>query len=411
MIDIKFSVGGKSVSPSELKDAIESDLLSAIAEQIKQEIGDIRDPQTGATPKVLVSGTNLANLTFTVQGPEKLVALVTQRLGATETRGVEEVNIPTKQPHVFLSYAFEDASVAEKIATTLRQNGIETWWAQWEMSAGDSLRQKIDEGLTNCTHFVVLLTPRSIERPWVKHEMDAALVRKIVDRCKFIPLRSELAVGQLPATLAALVSPEYKSEQDIHQLIADIYGASKKPALGAPPSYVSVATEVSDTGYSTAATSILRLYVTSSTNGEFGDPQYDVDEIARLTSLTEEDTEDALDELSAYLDVHRTIGPHQHVMVKSALFSEFDHHWKPWNPAEDALRLAKDLITDDDFPYPCDKICERYGWHARRLNPAITYLLDRGAILETSECGTSPYVLFGVQRNERTRRFVKERAR
>jgi hypothetical protein len=51
-------------------------------------------------------------------------------------------------PKVFLSYAFEDTALADKIANTLQQNGIDTWWAGWCIRAGDSIRQRIDEGST-----------------------------------------------------------------------------------------------------------------------------------------------------------------------------------------------------------------------------------------------------------------------
>ena len=71
----------------------------------------------------------------------------------------------TSAPKVFLSFAFEDMALAGKIAHTLQAGGVDTWWAEWCISAGDSIRQRIDDGLQGCTHFVVLLTPNSIEKP------------------------------------------------------------------------------------------------------------------------------------------------------------------------------------------------------------------------------------------------------
>ena len=95
-----------------------------------------------------------------------------QRMGNEE----EEATVNEEQtgsPRVFLSYTWGDRELAERIANALQANGIDTWWAEWCISAGDSLRQKIDEGLGDCTHFLVLLTPNSIEKPWVNQEMDA----------------------------------------------------------------------------------------------------------------------------------------------------------------------------------------------------------------------------------------------
>jgi len=68
-------------------------------------------------------------------------------------------------PNVFLCHASEDKDLARQIATDFRAAGIETFFDEWEIRAGDSLRQRIETGLTDCTHFVVLLTPQSILKP------------------------------------------------------------------------------------------------------------------------------------------------------------------------------------------------------------------------------------------------------
>ena len=35
------------------------------------------------------------------------------------------------------------------------QRGIDVWYDNWEIGYGDSLRRKMEEGLSECTHFVV----------------------------------------------------------------------------------------------------------------------------------------------------------------------------------------------------------------------------------------------------------------
>lgn len=77
---------------------------------------------------------------------------------------------------------------------------------KWEIRSDDSIRQKVDEGIENCTHFLVLLTPRSIDKPWVKTEMDAGFVLKLADECRFIPVRYELPVARLALTQKKLQS-------------------------------------------------------------------------------------------------------------------------------------------------------------------------------------------------------------
>ena len=310
---------------------------------------------------------------------------------------------------VFLSYTSDDTELARRIAETLMAAGINTWWDKWCIYSGDSLRQKIDEGLGDCTHFLVLLTPQSINKPWVNAEMDAALVRKLDDQCKFLPVRHDLPVSALPPLLKALFSPTVTTDEEIKQLINDIYGVSRKPSLGAPPEAVAEARQT-DTGYSPAATTAARLFVERSKHGLGGDPRFRVDELAQETDLSIEDTHDAIDELSDFVEMTNRLVEisRQYVSAKGTCFAEFDRHWKPWNPAEDARQLAADLVNDPEFPSAPGEVAKRYDWKPRRLNPAISYLFEQGLIDDLRIMNTSPYAVSGISGNDQTRRFVKD---
>ena len=81
-----------------------------------------------------------------------------------------------KRPKAFLSYSHDDRDIAEQIAKSLRQSGIDVWFDKWEILPGDSLIQKIfEEGLSDTNAFIVLLTENSIQSRWVQQELDAAL--------------------------------------------------------------------------------------------------------------------------------------------------------------------------------------------------------------------------------------------
>lgn len=312
---------------------------------------------------------------------------------------------------VFLSYTSDDTEVARRIAEALVAAGIDTWWSEWSIAPGDSLRQKIDEGLADCTHFLVLLTPQSIDRPWVKLEMDAALVQKLNNQCKFLPVRHDLPVSALPLSLKGLLSPTVTTDEEIKQLIHDIYGVSRRPRLGPPPPAVAEDRQT-NTGYSTAATAVAHLFVERSEHGLFADPQLEVGELARETDLSIEDTEDALYELTGFVQMSSSFGElaDQDVFVKDSFFVEFDRYWKPWNPVEDARQLAADLVSDPESPPDPEEIAERYGWKPRRLNPALSYLVEQGLIEDIQEMGTHPYALGTIIPNAaQLRRFVKGR--
>jgi len=99
--------------------------------------------------------------------------------------------------------------------------------------AGDSLRQRIDEGLGACTHFLVLLTPTSISKPWVNQEMDAGLMQKLQAKARFLPVRKDLPHTSLPPLLQGMYSPELRDfDKDMTRLVLDIHEVSRKPAIG-----------------------------------------------------------------------------------------------------------------------------------------------------------------------------------
>ena len=327
--------------------------------------------------------------------------LVKERLGIEETEESVSESSQATPPRVFLSYTSADNELAKKTAEALQAAGIETWWDQWCIYPGDSLRRKIDEGIGGCTHFLVLLTPRSIDKPWVNQEMDAGLVRSLKDQCKFLPVRSDLPTDRLPPLLSGLHSPSITTDQDIAQLISDIYGVSRKPPRGAPPAPVARSAGT-NTGYSPAANAIARLFVERSELGLYADPQYDIEDIMLETGLSREDTKDGLYELSRFF---KESG--EHALVQGALFTEFDRYWKDWIPADDARRLAADLVNDPSFPHSPEAIATQYGWGARRLNSALHYLLDRRLIDCRNFIGSGDFAVFGIRGNDQTRRFVK----
>jgi hypothetical protein len=337
-----------------------------------------------------------------VEGSADLLALVRERLSPEDLEKLTMIELKHSGTHkVFLSYAWEDRDLARRIAEALQGNGIETWWAEWEIRAGDSLRQKIDEGLTNCTDFLVLLTPQSINKAWVNQEMDAGLVRKIESQARFIAIRKDLSPSELPPLLRGMLSPTLENfDNDIRQLVNDILGVSRRPALGALPPVAAI----TNTEYSAAATAIAKVFVETTQNATHLDPMLSMSELRERTLLSEEDISDALYELGDMVEEY-----YGSVYPKPELFVRFDRYFKEWDPATDALVLAADIVNDASFPREPQQIAGRYGWGPRRLNPAIAYLSNRKLVVTLSHIGMGPWIASDLEKTDATRRFVKSR--
>src|SRR5262245_59077695 len=107
----------------------------------------------------------------------------------------------SRPPVAFLSHSSKDAALAEQIATALVANGVDTFYSDWSIVDGDSLVKKVEQGLEDCTHFLVLLTPESLASNWVQTEIDAGLVKAIEGQCRFISLLYGVSHGDLTPIL------------------------------------------------------------------------------------------------------------------------------------------------------------------------------------------------------------------
>jgi hypothetical protein len=377
-------------------------MVAAVKRELQARFAAIRHPETGEFPTVIIEGDQLNDMRVRIEGSPALLEIVRSRMKPEDLEGVQMTTVGASQPKVFLSYGNRDRDLAEAIAHSLQGKGIDTWWAEWEIGPGDSIRRKIDAGLGQCTHFVVLLTPNSIDRPWVQEEMDAGFVRMVDEQCKFIPLRHQLAVAQLPPLLRGKLSPEVDdAASNLAGLINFIHGVSVKPPLGPAPSAAASPT----TSYSPAASAIAEFMVRKSKHGHFADPQTTITELAKETELTEDDVRDAVHEIRHYVSTSW-----DRVWPKDMFFPEFDKYFMPWDPAADALRVAADLVNDPAFPRAPAEIAERYEWSARRLNSALAFLKARELAGVDGALGCAPYIAFRVRGTDATRRFVKSRS-
>ena len=413
MLTITFEIDGQQVSPDNFEDAVERSILTTVKDKIRSKLTGFRDPETGEFPVVTIHGRSLDSLSIKVSGSEELIAQVKARLGLDDgTPEQPEENRMETTPRAFLCHATEDKEIARPLAEKLQHAGIDTFYDKWEIGPGDSLRQKVEEGIGGCTHFIVLLTPLSIEKPWVKAEIDAGFVRNLKGKCKFIPLRYGLDVDRLPPLLQGKYSPALdgrSDESNIKKLINSIHGISDKPPVGAPPQVVQESSGGS-LGLSPAAEAIVRIMIEDSENGMALDPKISPNQIKEATDLDDDAIEEGVDELESqrYVNVRdvQSINPSEvmNIGATDALFVAFDKYFKPWNPEDDARRVAADLVNGKDGTVSA--MAQEYNWPPRRMNPAVSYLIKHKHVGASDEPGY-PWVTHSLDKTPRTRRFVR----
>jgi len=146
------------------------------------------------------------------------------------------------KPKVFVSHATEDKDhFVLQFAERLRQNGIDAWVDKWEMHPGDSLVSKIfDEGIRNAQAVIVVLSKISVEKPWVKEELNVACVNRINNGCKLIPVViDDCKIPEvLKNTVWVRIHDLSAYQSSLERIVASIFGATSRPPLGSPPEYL-----------------------------------------------------------------------------------------------------------------------------------------------------------------------------
>jgi len=99
--------------------------------------------------------------------------------------------------HLFICHASEDKGPARDLSAAMAKLGSDVWLGEREIRVGDSIVQKIDDGLSRASHLVVLLSENSVGKPWVRKELSSALMRQL----------SEKSITVLPVRLDSCTIP------------------------------------------------------------------------------------------------------------------------------------------------------------------------------------------------------------
>ena len=100
---------------------------------------------------------------------------------------------PTPEFDVFISYATGDSAIADELRNDLEKNGLKCFMAEKDIQVATEWQDSIRAALIGSKRVLVLLTPRSINRPWVLMETGAAWALGKA----LIPALSQVAANEL----------------------------------------------------------------------------------------------------------------------------------------------------------------------------------------------------------------------
>jgi hypothetical protein len=99
---------------------------------------------------------------------------------------------------VFISHAREDkAAVAKPLAEALVRAGLQVWIDEHEISLGDSLTKKINEGLARSRYGIVIVSPDFLAKEWPRRELAALLAIEFKHGKRVLPVLHNLELESI----------------------------------------------------------------------------------------------------------------------------------------------------------------------------------------------------------------------
>ena len=137
---------------------------------------------------------------------------------------------------IFLSHSHADKPFARLLAADLRASGHDVWIDEAEIEIGDSLIQKIRDGLDSVDYVAAILSSNSIESEWVSRELEIASNREIDEkRVVVLPLMIEKVA--MPGFLTGKFYGDFtdvdKYGETLALLLRKLGPARQMPALSA----------------------------------------------------------------------------------------------------------------------------------------------------------------------------------
>jgi len=121
--------------------------------------------------------------------------------------------------NVFISHSHRDKRFVEWLANSLAASGIDVWYDDWEIKVGDSILEKVNDGISQSDFLIVVLSKSSMNSRWVREELNAASA-EMIERAgiKILPVLIEDV--ELPILLRHRKYADFRNDK--HKALRDL---------------------------------------------------------------------------------------------------------------------------------------------------------------------------------------------
>ena len=92
---------------------------------------------------------------------------------------------------VFISYSSEDSIFVDNLVNKLRLRSVDVWYDKLEIRVGDSIVDKISNGLNASDWLLICFSKASIQSKWVRQELNAAVALTLKRGAFILPVLIE----------------------------------------------------------------------------------------------------------------------------------------------------------------------------------------------------------------------------
>ena len=115
--------------------------------------------------------------------------------------------------NVFISHRGSDTNLAEQLANEIINAGHQVWLDEWNIGLGDSIIERMNEGLTGSSYVIICYSTTGVTSSWMGREWMSALAQQLNGKnVKILPIM--LTGGEPPAILADLKYADLTQDWD-----------------------------------------------------------------------------------------------------------------------------------------------------------------------------------------------------
>jgi hypothetical protein len=118
----------------------------------------------------------------------------------------------SNRPRIFVSHSSKDKTFVRRLVDVLSAFSLNVWYDDWEIGVGDSIVDKVFDGLAASDTLVIVLSKSSVESRWVKEELTVAVMRRLSEQnIRIMPVLVDDC--EIPTTLKHIKYADFRTDE------------------------------------------------------------------------------------------------------------------------------------------------------------------------------------------------------